>query len=115
MKNTKLDCPIVKALLIGLLLGIVDAVMIPMVDPNWNYYSLAVVITFWSIVSLVTKVTNIGGKIGVQKGIIWSVILNIPWLFNFASLGLMDYVILVPVFAVVYGAIIGFLNMKFNN
>jgi hypothetical protein len=106
---------IIKALFIGLIFGIIDAILIINMDPNWNYYHIATAITFWSIASLVVRTTNLGGEVGIKKGIIWAFILNIPWAFNFAGMGMVELLAPLTVLSLVFGTGIGFLNKRFNN
>lgn len=103
------------ALWIGLIFGIVDAFLVMNLDPNWNYYSLATVIILWPIVSLVISESRLWWCIWIKKGIIWSLVLNLPWAVHFISLWMGDFFLPVLVIAMIYGALIWLLNLKFNN
>ena len=106
---------IYKALTFGFVVGIIDALLVANIDPNWNYLSIVTVITFWTILSLVISTSTFGGQPGITKGIVWSIILNLPWAAHFSSIGMANILPLFFLVAFIYGAGIGWLNKKYNS
>jgi len=105
---------ILKALSFGLVIGIIDSILVANLDPDWHYLDIITIITFWTILSLVIKTSSFGGEVGIKKGIIWSIILNVPWATHFAAIGMTEILPLFVIVTFLYGAIIGWLNSKFN-
>lgn len=106
---------ILKALSFGLVIGIIDAILVANLDPKWHYLDMITIVIFWTTLSLIIKTSSFGGEIGIKKGIIWSIILNIPWVTHFIAIGMQEIMPLFIIVAFLYGAIIGWLNRKFNS
>ena len=101
-----------KAIIIWLLIGAIDSIMMVTMSPEWTYFSLTILITLWIGVSLVVRTSSLFKNKPIIKWIVWSLILTLPWAISFAELGMMELVIMMPIFSVIYGVIIGFLNNK---
>jgi hypothetical protein len=110
MNNT-----ILKTLSFGLFVGIIDAILVSNLDPHWTYLNAITVITFWTILSLVINTSSFGGEASIKKGIMWSVILNLPWSTHFISIGMMEIIPLFIIVTFLYGAVLGWLNYRFNS
>jgi len=98
----------------GLLIGIIDCIIFTVSGQPITSYDVAAALTFWTGIGAVVFTTSIPVS-PVLKGILFAIILNIPWAINFASLGLVEYLAPVAIFSVIFGAMIGFASGKWSD